>query len=433
MPETTGLNTEPVGRPVDRSFDFSFLFETELAMFSVAGADGFFREVNPAFERLLGRSRRELLERSLFEFVVPADIPKTLQGLADLENGISEAAFENRWLHADGSIRWLSWVAKHDIDGGLWYATAGDVSEYRRVQESLQEVQQRLSLALSVAQAGSWDWNIDDDRLMLDAGSEVLIGLLPNQFQGGARSLLRRVHRLDRRRVVELLRNIDKNQGQFDTDFRLRDESRGSRYIALRGRVVARNRRGRPQRAVGIAIDATSQKALEEQLLALVMHDPLTGVRNRRSFDQSLRNEWRRCARGHRPMSVLMVDIDEFKRFNDSYGHQAGDEALCAVARAMGEQLSRSADLLARYGGEEFVVLLPDTDIDQAAVVADKLLAAVRELRQTHASSAHGVVTISIGQASAEPAAGSRAIDLIGAADQALYRAKAAGRNRVSR
>jgi diguanylate cyclase (GGDEF)-like protein/PAS domain S-box-containing protein len=418
---------------VNGSYDFSFLFKTELAMFSVAGPDGFFREINPAFERLLGRSRAELLARSLYEFVFPADIPKTLQGLSDMENGVSEAAFENRWLHADGSVRWLAWVAKHEAGSGLWYATARDVSEYRRVQESLQEVQQRLSLALSVAQAGSWDWSVSNDRLMLDPGSEVLLGLLPNQFLGGALELLRLIHRGDRRRLLELLRNLGKNEQSLDTDFRLSDESKGTRYIALRGRLVARDRRGRPQRAVGIAFDVTNQKALEEQLLALVMNDPLTGVRNRRSFDQSLRNEWRRCTRIRKPLSVLMIDIDEFKRYNDAYGHQAGDEALCAVSRALDDEVNQSADLLARYGGEEFIVLLPDATPEQAAAVAEKMLAAVRALNQAHPTAAHGIVTVSIGMATAQPEVGGRAMELIGAADAALYRAKEAGRNTLGR
>jgi diguanylate cyclase (GGDEF)-like protein/PAS domain S-box-containing protein len=433
MSEGLTLATPPVvraGAPGD--YDFSFLFKTELAMFSVAGPDGFFREINPAFERLLGRSRTDLLEHSLFEYVFPADIPKTLQGLSEIENGLSEVAFENRWLHADGSILWLAWVAKHEGGSGLWYATARDVTEYRRVQESLQEVQQRLSLALSVAQAGSWDWSVARDRLVLDPGAELLLGLLPNQFQGGTRELMQRVHRGDRRRLLQLLRTVNKSEDSLDTDFRLQDESKGTIYISLRGRVVARNRRGKPERAVGIAFDVTSQKALEEQLLALVMHDPLTGVRNRRSFDQSLRNEWRRCTRMRLPLSVLMIDIDEFKRYNDTYGHQSGDEALCAVARALSKEVNPSADLLARYGGEEFIALLPDTNIDQATGVAARMLESVRALQQPHTASALGFVTISIGVASAAPLLGGRAIDLIGSADQALYRAKRTGRNRLS-
>jgi len=412
-------------------FDFSFLFQTERAMFSVAGPDGFFREVNPAFERLLGRTRRDLLNHSLFEFVFPADIPKTLQGLSDLETEDGEVAFENRWLHKDGSIRWLAWVAKTNTSDGHWYATARDVTESRETQESLREVQQRLSLALSVAQAGSWDWNISDDRMMLDAGAEVLLGLLPGQFRGGSRRLLRLIVPRDRGKFLKLMRTIEESSGSFEAVFRLKDESKGTRHIALRGRVVARDRRSRSQRAVGIAFDSTSQKELEEQLLALVMHDPLTGVRNRRSFDQSLRHEWRRGARSKRPLSVLMIDIDEFKRYNDHLGHQAGDEALCSVARALGDELTRPADLLARYGGEEFVALLPETSIEQAQSVGERLLDAVRRLALPHLESTHKTVTASIGAASFVPDDARKLSELLAAADQALYRAKRLGRNRL--
>lgn len=421
----------PLGMRQPEGFDFSFLFQTERAMFSVAGPDGFFKEVNPAFERLLGRTRKQLLDHSLFEFVFPADIPKTLQGLSDLETEAGEVAFENRWVHADGSTRWLAWVAKTNTSDGHWYATARDVTESRETQESLREVQQRLSLALSVAQAGSWDWNIAEDQLMLDAGAEVLMGLLPGQFRGGSRSLLRLIAPRDRGKILKLIRAIEESAGSFEADFRLKDESKGTRHIALRGRVVVRDRRARPQRAVGIGFDSTSQKELEEQLLALVMHDPLTGVRNRRSFDQSLRHEWRRAVRSKRPLSILMIDVDEFKRYNDHLGHQAGDEALCSVARAMSDEISRPADMLARYGGEEFVALLPETSIEQTQAVGERLLEAVRGLDLPHNESMHKIVTASIGAASVVPDETRKLSDLLGAADQALYRAKKLGRNRL--
>jgi len=413
------------------SFDFSFLFQTERTIFSVGGPDGFFKEVNPAFERLLGRTRRQLLDHSLFEFVFPADIPKTLQWLFDLETNAVELAFENRWVHADGSIRWLVWVAKTNRRDGHWYATAHDVTESRETQESLLAVQQRLSLALSVAQAGSWEWDISEDRLTLDAGAEVLMGLLPGQYRGRSRSLLRLILRQDRSKLLKLIRTSVESAGSFEADFRLRADLRGTRYIVVRGRVVARDRRSRPQRAVGIGFDSTSQKAFEEQLLALVLHDPLTGLRNRRSFDQTLRREWRRAVRSKRPLAVLMIDVDEFKRYNDCFGHQAGDQALCSVARALGDEVGRSADLLARYGGEEFVALLPETSIEQAQAVAERLLDALRGLALPHAESTHKVVTASIGAASLVPDDTGKVAELLSAADHALYRAKRLGRNRV--
>lgn len=416
--------------PQTAGFDFSFLFQTERAMFSVAGPDGYFKEVNPAFERLLGRTRRQLLERSLFEFVLPADIPSTLKALSELENETGEVAFENRWVHMDGSLRWLAWVLKMDTEQGLWYATARDVTEFREAEESLREVQERLSLALSVAQAGSWDWDLLRDRMHLDTGTELLMGLTARQFSGGASRLLKLMHADDRARLVAVMRACSKDRDYIDADFRLFDESKGTRHIAVRGRVVTRDRRSQPLRAVGIAFDLTDQKALEEQLLALVMNDALTGVRNRRSFDQAMRREWRSALRRQRSLSVFMIDIDEFKHYNDSFGHQAGDDALCSVAKALGDTVTRASDLLARYGGEEFVVLLPDTGLEEAQMMAGQLLESVRALQLPHAGSVHGTVTVSIGLASWVPSDSVKAADLLMAADKALYRAKKTGRNR---
>jgi len=412
-------------------FDFSLLFQAERAMFSVAGPDGFFKDVNPAFERMLGLSRAELLSSSMFEFIVPEDIPRTLQGICDLESEVDEVAFENRWRHVDGTVRWLEWVAKYDVIGRLWYATARDVTESRVMQQSMQKVQERLRLALSVAQAGSWEVDIGEEHLTVDAGTEVLLGLQPGQFKMGFAEMLRLVHRKDRRNVLQMLRAIEDHEGLLETDFRLKNESEGTRHLALRGRVVARDRRAKPLQAIGIAFDITNQKVLEEQLLALVMYDSLTGVRNRRSFDQALRREWSRASRTQREIAVLMIDVDWFKPYNDKLGHQAGDEALSAVARALNEGIGRPTDLLARYGGEEFVVLLADTDAAEATAVGEKLLDNIRKLRLPHPGSPLGFVTVSMGAASVIATDQLKARDLLSSADRALYEAKAAGRNRL--
>jgi diguanylate cyclase (GGDEF)-like protein len=266
----------------------------------------------------------------------------------------------------------------------------------------------------------------------MDAGIEVLIGHPPGQPEAAYAQLLRLVHPKDRRRIVDMLRSAERDKDQLETDFRLKDQSAGTRHIAIRGRIVARDRRARPLEAIGIAFDITNQKTLEEQLLALVMYDSLTGVRNRRSFDHSLRREWNRAGRSRHSLAVLMIDVDYFKLYNDRLGHQAGDDALCAVARALSEALGRETDLLARYGGEEFVALLANATIEQAARIGEHLLASVRALGLPHPASAFECVTVSIGAAALVPGDNVKSHDLLSATDQALYRAKAAGRNRLS-
>jgi diguanylate cyclase (GGDEF)-like protein len=160
-----------------------------------------------------------------------------------------------------------------------------------------------------------------------------------------------------------------------------------------------------------------------DTLQKISKQDGLTGVPNRRHFDESLANEWRRAARKGSPVTLLLIDIDYFKAFNDNAGHQAGDECLRRVAQALQSSVHRAPDLVCRYGGEEFVVLLPDTDRDSGHRIAESLRRSVADL---------GIVTISVGVASeVPPRDASGAEELIGRADAALYEAKRGGRNTV--
>jgi diguanylate cyclase (GGDEF)-like protein len=172
-------------------------------------------------------------------------------------------------------------------------------------------------------------------------------------------------------------------------------------------------------------------QGLMEKLEEVSKLDPLTGIPNRRSFDNSLMLAWNMARRSTQPLAMLMIDVDLFKDYNDAYGHQKGDECLVAVASTLRGHLQRSADLVARYGGEEFAVILPFTDLDGAQFVAQSLRQAIYQNSVPHVASPVGVLTISIGVASLSPVAGDRSDQLVAAADKALYRAKSNGRNRV--
>jgi diguanylate cyclase (GGDEF)-like protein len=171
-------------------------------------------------------------------------------------------------------------------------------------------------------------------------------------------------------------------------------------------------------------------KRLNDQLKRLAVLDDLTGIPNRRYFNQLVRKEWGRAAREETPLSLILIDVDVFKAYNDRYGHPAGDACLARVAGALNRVTRRPGDAIARYGGEEFAVLLANTAADGATVVAEKLRNAVEGLGLEHAGSAHRVVTISLGIATAIPDRRGSPDRLMGAADRALYDAKAGGRNR---
>jgi diguanylate cyclase (GGDEF)-like protein len=168
------------------------------------------------------------------------------------------------------------------------------------------------------------------------------------------------------------------------------------------------------------------------QLERLSTLDTLTGLANRRRFDEVLRHEWRRAAREGSPLSLVFCDIDNFKAYNDGYGHLAGDECLVKVARAVSTASNRPGDLAARYGGEEFVLILPGTSEEGARTLAERLRQRVADLAIPHAHSHLAPhLTISLGVASAVPRPGSDPADLLDLADRALYAAKEEGRNRV--
>ncbi|WP_293332579.1 diguanylate cyclase [Microcoleus sp. CAWBG58] len=174
-------------------------------------------------------------------------------------------------------------------------------------------------------------------------------------------------------------------------------------------------------------------ETVNRALQYLATYDSLTEVRNRRFFNDYMDAEWRRLAREEASLSLIMCDIDYFKLYNDTYGHQPGDECLRQVAQVLQKSVNRSADLVARYGGEEFAIVLPNTDIEGAACVAERIAQQVRDLQIPHAQSAVSeYVTLSLGVACCIPAPMSQPATLIAIADESLYRAKAAGRDRVS-
>lgn len=184
--------------------------------------------------------------------------------------------------------------------------------------------------------------------------------------------------------------------------------------------------------AIAIKKKNSELEVLNDQLRSLALVDGLTGVANRRRFDELFAHEWSRCRRDKESLALLMFDIDHFKEFNDHYGHQAGDKCLKEVARVLREGFERGTDLIARYGGEEFVGLLPETDLAGATAMAESFRAAVESLNMPHEySTAASCVTISIGVAAMTPSEDKVSHSLITDADEALYTAKNRGRNLV--
>ena len=182
------------------------------------------------------------------------------------------------------------------------------------------------------------------------------------------------------------------------------------------------------------ALEESREKLAEANLALqkLSSLDGLTGIANRRSFDETLQKEWSRSIRSEKSIGLIMLDIDFFKLYNDHYGHQGGDDCLKRVAKGLESAIHRETDLLARYGGEEFSTVLPDTDLNGAIKVAEEMRLTIKDLRIEHAKSkVTDIVSISFGVSAVTPLQGMNQEVLIAAADQALYKAKEEGRDMV--
>ena len=183
-----------------------------------------------------------------------------------------------------------------------------------------------------------------------------------------------------------------------------------------------------------LELENQRMQGMADELERLSFVDGLTGVANRRYFDVMLERAWRTCQREQTVLTLMMLDVDEFKPYNDRYGHQKGDQCLRDVARVLASCAGRGQDVAARYGGEEFALLFPETDEASAALLADRVLQAVRELSIPHADSdVSDVVTVSAGVVTLRPGALLSPADAVAGADRALYQAKSAGRDNWKR
>ncbi|OYU25403.1 MAG: hypothetical protein CFE41_21550 [Burkholderiales bacterium PBB2] len=341
-----------------------------------------------------------------------------------------------------------------ELSSGLWLR----VSETRTPEGYLVGVRQDISdLVLKERELQASQAQLQ--AIIMTAG----VAIVTIDAAGHMLSCNPAVERLFGHRAEEMLgQNIsllmdEPDRGAHDHYLRRREGHEGERELPLLGRTREFNALHKSGRAltvqvsvseirgpqgkqyVGVITDLTERKQFEtelqhanEQLLRLSTTDALTELANRRLLMQKLEEEWRRGLRLGTPLSLLLVDVDHFKLYNDHYGHQAGDRCLVRVAEALRASVGRPTDVVARYGGEEFVLLLAQTDAAGAMAVAERCRASIREAAIEHAVSPLGpLLTLSLGVISAVPLRGGTASQWLAQADLALYQAKAQGRDRA--
>ena len=316
-----------------------------------------------------------------------------------------------------------------------------EVAERTRAEAALHESQYFLQKIADTIPKILYLFDLSEEKVVyLNQQSIALMGYSPEEvYQGGSQWLRDRFHPDDQYLCDQLPSRFTtlSDSDILSTEYQFRHKNGEWRWFNTREVVFARDANGKPTQILGSVQDITDGKRAEvalkranlelENLAAL---DSLTQVANRRRFDDYLTQEWKRLVREQQPLALLLGDVDYFKAYNDYYGHQGGDDCLIKVTQALNRAVKRPADLVVRYGGEEFAVILPNTDIKGAIVVAEAIRLEVQQLQLPHPrSQVSEFVTLSLGVTSMIPTLERSPEALIMAADRALYAAKRQGRN----
>lgn len=281
-------------------------------------------------------------------------------------------------------------------------------------------------------------WKIDWSTLKfsyIGPQIESLLGWSPSSWVS-VEDWASRMHPEDRAWVVDFCVAQSKAGSDHEADYRAL--TKAGDYVWIRDVVhVVRNGHGEVESLIGFMFDISERKTTEEKLITLQKEleelsfkDGLTGIPNRRMFDAILEAEWSNALRNHQPLSLIMLDIDYFKQYNDHYGHIQGDESLKRVAKALSTVATRSRDFLARFGGEEFVLVLPETDAKAARKIAERCRNLIFKEQIFHEKSqVSQLLTVSLGIGTIIPTRDDESITFIEEVDRRLYQAKQKGRN----
>ncbi|WP_027052226.1 diguanylate cyclase [Mesorhizobium erdmanii] len=420
---------------------FKAVVETLPDCLNVKDLDGRFIAANPATAELMqAANAKALIGKTDFDFY-PSETAREFRDdeLAVLASGVS-TTIEQHLHHEDGTDAWLATLKAPFRDKAgtvIGLITHNrDITQRKQLESELAESQARLGDALT---------HMADGLVMFDPDGRLV--LCNGQYRAMfAKTADIRVPGADHRDILRT--SVARGESVTPPDA---VETWIAEIMALQ--TIASHRqirladgrwldvRTRPTGdggSLSVYSDITEAKQVEAELLSanqklnlLAHRDGLTELLTRRAFDDALAREFARARRNAMPLSLLLIDVDWFKRFNDLYGHPAGDACLRAVSRCIEATARRPADAAARYGGEEFALILPETDARGAFVIAESLRGKVRDLALAHAGSEKGIVTVSIGVGTVDGGAAIEIADLLRRADEALYGAKAAGRDRV--
>ncbi len=390
---------------------------------------------SPAAERMFGWTRKEALGRSLHLLVTQeSDREKAWKGLKHFattgQGPVVGSVMEFMAVKKGGELFPVERSVAAFRLGDSYYAVGSlrDITQRRKAEQDLRAFSDRLELASRAGGIGVWEWNIKDDSLIWDKQMLAIYKIRDGEFSGLYEAWKGRVHPEDIAAAHNAIQEAGRSASPWEWEFRIIWPDGSVRHVRAAA-LTRRDAQGQPEFMVGVNWDVTESRRLQEQLHNLATTDALTGLANRRWFMERTEGELERCSRYGSPFSLIMFDADKFKSVNDTYGHDAGDMVLKAIAEAARSVL-REVDILGRLGGEEFAIGLPETAIEGGRLVAERVRLAIQDSGVELEDGTTVRFTVSLGVAEYSEDCSSLEA-LLKQADAALYRAKQNGRNRV--
>lgn len=427
---------------------FQIAFEQAAIGMAITAPDGRWLQVNAALCALLDYSRDELLATSFKSITHPEDRACDDTLLAKLlADEMSYYEMEKRYRRKDGEALWVhvtvTLVRDDQGEPAYMISQAQDISERKKVEAALRASEAKFRLLAETSTDMISRLDPDGNYLYVSPACRLLLGYEPREMIG--RNAYDFFHPDDAERVSQRHEVVTQAHSHATVAYRIRKKDGEYTWFETTSHPVHDQQTGSLLEIHAASRDIAARKKAEERIIdqarqlreantklsALATTDPLTGLHNRRSFEARLTHELRRSQRNGSPVSLVLLDVDHFKTYNDTFGHPAGDRVLKGLAALLIEQ-SRETDLVCRFGGEEFAILLPDTPAEGAMTLAERYRQSVEK-----EGFAHRDITVSLGVAThvtrrrQRGAIDERCAELIAEADRALYEAKSKGRNRV--
>ncbi len=401
-------------------------------------------QCNQTLINILGFRKEEIIGQTIFNLYTEESAKYVKNNIIPMfmDKGIvSNEQLQIKKKNGDIIDVSLNMTASRDEQGNILNSRAiwRDITSLIDTQKELKDKSEKLEIAIAGTNDGLWLWDLENNHEWHAPQWKILLGYDDNdEIPENYFSWESRIHPDDKEKVLNILKQHLEHNVAYDCEQRLRTKSNEYKWFRDRGTAI-RDESGKPIRMGGSIQDISKLKKAEErhdnlnkELEILSMQDGLTGIANRRMFDQRLKHEWARSLRKKQPLSLILVDIDLFKTYNDIYGHVAGDECLKNITQTLSNVIKRPSDLVARYGGEEFVLLLPETDAIHANYLAEECSKKILEQQIPHKKlNVNSYVTISLGVCTTIPDSDKQVLSLVESADKALYQAKNNGRNQV--